>query len=311
MAQIKRWNVTEPYLNIHCGLGEAPYHEAEHNRLRFVDIKKKQLHVIDLAIGPSSLKTIQLDMPVGVTADLEGVDSRDKILVGGKHGIAVLDRKTEKYEYLQRFYESTERDDRLRSNDGAVDPQGRFWIGTMNDFHVGPPQPEGTLFRFDSDLSRHTIRDGLTIPNGIGWSRDYKSLYFVHSTEKTIFAHDYDNATGNLSNPRVFWKLLTDGDPDGFKMDKDGFIWQAIYGEGRVLRISPDGEVVGEITLPTRSITCPAFVGEDLFITSAAEEDPQKYPESAKYGGALFKVNVGITGLHDYKFKLDKKVKEL
>lgn len=143
MTEIKKWVITEPYLDLHCGLGEAPYHERENNKLRFVDIKKRHLHVIDLAKGPESLKTVQLDMPVGVTADIEGIDSQEKILVGGKHGIAVFDRKTEKYEYLKRFYDSNERDERLRSNDGAVDPQGRFWIGTMNDFWVGEPQSEG------------------------------------------------------------------------------------------------------------------------------------------------------------------------
>jgi sugar lactone lactonase YvrE len=82
-------------------------------------------------------------MPVGVTADIEGVDYKERILVGGKSGIYILDRKSGKYELLKRFYETREKDERLRSNDGAVDPQGRFWIGTMNDFWVGEPQAEG------------------------------------------------------------------------------------------------------------------------------------------------------------------------
>jgi hypothetical protein len=115
------------------------------HRLRFVDIKKKQLHTVDLTAGPSSLHTLQLDMPVGVTADIEGLDPREKILVGGKSGIYVLDRKTGKHQLLQRFYDTKDQDERLRSNDGAADPQGRFWIGTMNDFWVGSPKPEGEL----------------------------------------------------------------------------------------------------------------------------------------------------------------------
>ncbi|KAI9746566.1 MAG: hypothetical protein M1818_000279 [Claussenomyces sp. TS43310] len=308
---MQKWTVTEPYLNIHCGLGEAPYHEAVHNRLRFVDIKKKQLHVIDLDVGPSSLHTVQLDMPVGVTADIEGFDSRDKILVGGKHGIAVLDRRTESYEYLNRFYDSREQDDRLRSNDGAVDPQGRFWIGTMNDFHVGAPQAEGTMFRFDGDLTRNTIKTGLTIPNGIGWSRDRQTMYFTHSTEKTIFQYDFDAETGVISNERVFYQHEGEGDPDGFKMDAEGNIWQSIYGEGRVLKISPEGRVIGQVDFPTRCMTCPAFVGEELWVTSAEEEEPERYPESAKNGGALFRVKVGVKGLQDFKFKLRAEPKGL
>jgi sugar lactone lactonase YvrE len=103
----------------------------------------------------------------------------------------------------------------------------------------------------------------------------------------------------------VFWQHDGEGDPDGFKMDEDGYIWQAIYGESRVLRISPEGKVVGEITYPTRAITCPVFVGTELWATSAGEED-EKEVESKKYGGGLFKVDVGVRGLKEFKFKLDR-----
>jgi sugar lactone lactonase YvrE len=143
MASMKTWTVSEPYLNTHCGLGEGPYYEAATHTLRFVDIKKHRLHSLDLSIGPSSLKTLQFDMPVGVTADIEGVDPQKKILIGGKSGIYLLDREKEKWTLLKRFHDSEENDERMRSNDGAIDPKGTFWIGTMNDFWVGEPQAEG------------------------------------------------------------------------------------------------------------------------------------------------------------------------
>lgn len=79
----------------------------------------------------------------------------------------------------------------------------------------------GTLFRFDSDLSRHFIKDGLSIPNGISWSKDDRTMYFVNSTEKTILAFDFDAATGNVTNERVFWTLEGDGDPDGHVQDTE------------------------------------------------------------------------------------------
>lgn len=142
------WLVTEPYLRLEGKLLEAPFHEKEANKLRFVDIKKRKLHTIDLAAGPNSLKTIDFDIPVGVTFDIEGVDSQDKIVIGGKTGIALLDRQSGKYEYIKPFFEWAEserltKEDRLRSNDGNIDSKGRLWIGVMNDFHVGDPQPEG------------------------------------------------------------------------------------------------------------------------------------------------------------------------
>lgn len=144
MARIRQWIVEEPWLDLHCELGEGPFYEPATNTLRFVDIKKKQLHTVDVAQGPKSLKTLQLDMPVGVTADIEGVNPQEKILVAGKSGIYILERKTGNYELLKRFYDTAEKDERLRSNDGTVDPQGRFWVGTMNDFWLGDVFPEGT-----------------------------------------------------------------------------------------------------------------------------------------------------------------------
>lgn len=143
MAPLQTWTVDKPYLNIHCGLGEGPYYEKATNVLRFVDIKKKRVHFVNLDQGPESLRTLQLDVPVGVTADVEGVDPADKILVGLKYGIAVLDVRSGAYEYVAKLHDR--HNERLRSNDGAVDPNGRFWLGTMTDFGLGDFQVEGML----------------------------------------------------------------------------------------------------------------------------------------------------------------------
>lgn len=117
-------------------------------------------------------------MPVGVTADIEGVDSKKAILVGGKHGLYVLDRETGKYVLLKRFYDSEEKDERLRSNDGAVDPQGRFWIGTMNDFWVGEPQAEGEKSFCKLSLRWEFLESNLS---GLAWcEKDEQSCLVYH-----------------------------------------------------------------------------------------------------------------------------------
>lgn len=142
----QEWNVTEAYLNLHCKLGEGPYFEEATNTLRWVDIISQRVHTVSLAEGLGSVKTIQLDTPVTVTADVEGHDPQDKILIGVKYGIALLDRKTGKYEYLSKFAAADGQENgRLRSNDGGVDPHGRFWLGSMTDFGRGEIQPEGAF----------------------------------------------------------------------------------------------------------------------------------------------------------------------
>lgn len=141
---LQHWSTGAPWIDLHCQLGEGPYYEAATNNLRFVDIIKKKLHTVSLAQGPDSLSTQTFDEPVTVTADIEGVDPREKILVGAKQGIAVLDRKAGKYEYVARFPDAgDENNERIRSNDGVVDPHGRFWLGTMTDFPYGKFIDEG------------------------------------------------------------------------------------------------------------------------------------------------------------------------
>lgn len=143
-TEFQTWTVTEPYLDIKCDLGEGPHYEPETHSLRFVDIIKEKLHTVDLTAGPSSLKTLDLPFSIGVTADIEGVDSSKKILVGGKSGVGILDRQTGEVEILKKYFEDDDvKEKKLRGNDGNVDPQGRFWIGTMTDFWVGEVFEEG------------------------------------------------------------------------------------------------------------------------------------------------------------------------
>lgn len=158
-SDIQTWEVKEPYLKLHCKLGEGPYYERATNTLRFVDIIQRRLHTVSLEKGPESLVTQQLDTPISVTADIAGVDPRDKILIGAKFGVAVLDRKAasdkkDAYEYVAKFHKMKD-NLRLRGNDGAVDPHGRFWLGTMTDFELGPFQSEG--------MQIHSLYSHLTV----------------------------------------------------------------------------------------------------------------------------------------------------
>ena len=193
----------------------------------------------------------------------------------------------------------------MRLNDGAIDSKGRYWAGAMNDPLVTNPSKEGVLFRLDNDLTLHRVIEMALIPNGIGWSADDKTMYFTDSPTKNIFRFDYDATTGGVTNRRIFFHVdEPNGVPDGFAIDHERHLWVAVCGGGKVLRVSPDGELVGQISMPTRMISCAAFVGEDLFITSAMEEDPEKYPGSKTLGGSLFRIHVGVRGVDLHKFKM-------
>lgn len=321
---MQEWSVSETWLDAACELAEGPFYEKSTDSLRFIDIKKKQVRWVRnvssaaarMQVDATAVETLQLDIAPGVTADIKGVDPTQKILVGLKHGLAILDVKTGKYEMVKTF-EDGEANERLRANDGAADPHGHFWLGTMTDFGFGPFQPEGlsfvymmllpqltflgSLYRFTEDGTRVTEIKGVTIPNGIGFSPDLKTMYFTHSPTREVFAYDYDSATSAISNKRIFYKHDGTAEPDGLRVDIEGNVWQAFYGEAMVLRINPEGKVIGKVSLPTRNITCVQFVGEDLIITSAADKT---FSRSARLGGCLFRVHVGVKGMDLFKYAL-------
>jgi sugar lactone lactonase YvrE len=269
---------------------------------------------VDLSKGPDSLRTVDTGMSIGVTADIEGSD--EVILAGAKDGITKFNVKSARHEYVVRFWNEDDGPNkakeydfeqntesscshtcRMRSNDGAVDSEGRFWVGTMNDPLVKEPSDEGVLFRLDTDGTLHrVIEKGPVIPNSISWNEKNDTMFLSDSPENNLLAFDFDAATGNISNKRVFFHNDEDSHIDGHVRDVEDYIWHACYGGSKVIRISPEGKVVGEISFPTRNITCPVFVGTELYVTSAEEEDPEKYPESAKFAGNLFRVEVGIKG---------------
>lgn len=192
----------------------------------------------------------------------------------------------------------------MRANDGNVDSQGRFWIEVFDDPEIKDPTDEGVLFRMDDGGKLVSMHDKIEIPNGISWTKDRSVMYLTDTTVKKVWAYDYEEASGDISNKRVFFELKGEGNPDGHAIDVHGNIWHALYGGGKVIRISPQGDITGEILLPTRNITCPVFAGTELFITTAKEDEPEKYPESAKYAGNLFRVDVGVRGPTRHKARL-------
>ena len=133
-----------------------------------------------------------------------------------------------------------------RMNDGAADPQGRFWAGTVAD------RPgAGVLYRLERDGRVDPVLDGLTTSNGIGWSPDGRTMYLADSGPRVIHAFDFDGDAGTISGGRVLVTVPEDvGAPDGLTVDADGDLWVAIWGGGRVHRYSPAGELRQVLAVP-------------------------------------------------------------
>ncbi|KAF2752222.1 SGL-domain-containing protein [Sporormia fimetaria CBS 119925] len=312
MPEIKKYEIKEPWIRVHCALGEGPFWEDRTNTLRFIDIEKQELHRVDLSVGPPSYKLVKkMDISMGCTADIEG--NEKEFIFGGKYGYGICNLETGEYKWVKKVWSEEEvkdgKPDRMRGNDGAVDSQGRFWVGFMNDpLCVKEVIDEGAVFRLDPDLTLHRPLDKITIPNGTTWNKLDNTMYFADSPSRTISAFDFDPKTGTLSNRRTFFTMpdKTYGEgavPDGHCIDEEGYMWTAVHGGGVVLRISPAGEIVGEIKVPTQQPTCPCFVGEDLVITSAGGTSGEDGKPIDEFAGCVFKINVGVKGLKRFRWK--------
>lgn len=319
MPEVKVYEVTKPYIELNCSLGEGPFWEEETNTVRFLDVEKQELHRVDINKGPSSHRLVKkLDISIGCTADIEGNDK--EFIFGGKYGYGIANKETGDYRWVQKVWSEDElkanKHEKFRGNDGAVDSQGRFWAGFMFDPLVEEMRSDGAVFRLNPDGSLDRPLSDICIPNGTTWNKKDDTMFFADSPDKIIYQFDFDPKTGSVTNKRPFFTMPKDNKygenavPDGHCIDEEGYMWTALHDGGRVLRISPQGEVVAEIKLPTSQITCPCFVGTQLFITSSGGGGPSGDDGKPvdNFAGSCFMIDVGVRGLKRFKYKGGAKV---
>jgi sugar lactone lactonase YvrE len=185
----------------------------------------------------------------------------------------------------------------VRFNDGAADPWGRFWIGSMA-FDTAPGR--GTLFRFHELTGAEVVVEGATISNGLGWSPDRRSLYYVDSGPATIDRFDVDER-GEVANRRtlVAFDAQREGTPDGLCVDAEGALWVALWGGYEVRRYTPSGDLVARVRLATAEPSSCALGGASgttLYITTAREDLSEATLAAEADAGRLFCAEVGVPG---------------
>ena len=192
-----------------------------------------------------------------------------------------------------------------RFNDGGTDRQGRFWAGTMRD--DGIKKPQGSFYRMDPDLNVTAMMDGFYTTNGCAFSPDGATMYVAesHAEIRTIWAFDYDTASGTPMNRRVFVDTHDfAGRPDGGTVDSDGCYWMAGVGGWQVMRFTPDGKVDRVIDMPVEKPTKPMWGGpnlDTLYVTSLKQGLDPKRPQPQ--AGSLFAITgLGNSGVPEVRF---------
>lgn len=267
-----------------CELGEGPFW-AE-GRLYWFDILGKRLY----AREESQARHWQFDEHVSAGGVLE----RGGLLVASETGLWRFDPASGE---RSRIVALEAENPANRSNDGRADRHGGFWVGTMSK--TGEKRA-GALYRYYRGELRK-LRDGLTTPNGLCFTPDGRRGFFSDSGARHLFTWELDADGWPASDPEIFFAPEeAQGKPDGAVMDREGAIWCAMPGGGRVLRLGPGGGVGAEIRLPVAQPTCPAFGGGDLttlYVTTSREGLDADALASQPLAGATFAARVAVPGL--------------
>lgn len=285
----------ELVLDAKAALGEGAVWVADRQRLYWVDIMGKSAHVYNPASGADQV--IDVGQPIGTLAPRR----KGGLVLALKTGLYFFEEESGR---LQKIAAPEDHLPENRFNDGKCDPGGRFWAGTMSDaFESGA----GSLYRLDADLSLHRLVDKITVSNGMTWSLDARSMYYIDTPTQTVWAFDYDNATGDLSNRRPAISIpKEEGGPDGMTIDAEGMLWVAMWQGWQVNRYNPlTGEKLASIPVPVARVTSCAFGGpnlDELYITTAHINIPTAEWESQPHAGGLFKVKPGVMGVPSFSF---------
>ena len=265
-------------------LAEGPVWDTRSSCLRWVDIYRGRVHRFDPAAGVDTFFEVGED--VGTVA----VRAAGGLVIATTTGVYTCLEDGGRRTLLHAVDTDPPGG---RFNDGKADPWGRFWAGTMLD----DPHGACALYRVDPDHSLHTMVTGVSCSNGLAWSPDGTTMYYIDTQTGGVDAFDHAPSTGALSGRRRIVDIDR-GWPDGMTVDADGCLWVALWDGWAVRRYAPDGRLLATVEVPAQRVTSCAFGGpalSTLYITTARVglRDFTDQPSA----GSLFAVDPGVAGL--------------
>lgn len=276
-------------------VGECPlWHDVE-SALYWVDINGLTVNRVHPASGKFS------SWKMGSEPSAIAADGDNNLVVATRKGFVRLNTTSgEIADICPAPYDTAI----TRFNDGRVDPAGRFWVGTM---YEPRDKPAAEMFVLERDRLRQAWSGGMTNSNGLAWSPDGRTMFHADTTSHRIDRYDFDAAGGQVTNRRTIASFSTDkaaadygGRPDGAAVDSEGNYWVAMFEGGRLLKLSPEGELLREIPLPVRCPTAVAFGGADLrtlYVTSASHGRPEAERAQLPLTGKVLCMRVDVAGL--------------
>jgi sugar lactone lactonase YvrE len=274
-----------------CRLGEGPVWDVRNQRILWLDILAGDIHQDHPETGRH--RRFNIGEMIGAIALRE----RGGLVAATKSGFAFIDPEGETVEHIANP-EADKPGNRF--NDGKCDPEGRFWAGTMS---LQDEPGAGALYILLPEGAVEHKLDGISISNGLAWSLDGQTFYYIDTPTFRVVAFDYDAGTGCIERPRTVIHVPRDlGDPDGMTIDTEGMLWIAHWDGWQVTRWDPTtGTLLSRIELPVARVTSCTFGGDrlqDLYITTASAGLSGEQLAAQPLAGSLFVVkDLGFQGL--------------
>ncbi len=290
-------DTAELFIDSRCELGEGVFWHPLQERLFWFDILNKTL----FSATAGGIMVDRFTFDTIVTA--AGVIDADNLAIASAAGIYKLELSTDTREIIVPLEADKPGN---RSNDGRVGPAGGFWVGTMS---ITDPAktPTGGLYQIRAGEVTKLLSD-IHIPNATCFSPDGRTAYFTDGVTRLIRKVAIDRDTGLPTGPwQDFARVEAPAEPDGAVVDANGYVWNAQWGAGTVIRFTPDGKVDRVVKVPVSRPTCPAFGGKDLktlYITSARQGMSAAELEQEPLAGSVFSIDVDVPGLPENLIKL-------
>jgi L-arabinonolactonase len=283
-------------------LGEAPVWCGASETLYWVDVVKPG-RVFHWRTAASQVDFWDFD---DLVTGLNLIDD-GSLLVHGKNRILHFDPTSSE---VLPVFSLPPADAQMRFNDGHCDEAGRLWVGTMpnnidDDGAALDIVDRNGQICVISGRSSRTIEARLGCPNAICWSPDGRTFYIADSCDGWLYSYSFDGSAGTISDRRRFCYLEGFGVPDGAAVDRDGYIWNARWGAGVVVRIRPDGALDRVIRLPVSQPTSCCFGDEDrrtLYITSARFSLTSERLQAEPLAGGVFSIRLDVAGIEQPQF---------
>ncbi|KAM9835834.1 regucalcin [Aulostomus maculatus] len=285
----------DPVVKESALIGEGPVWEESKQSLLFVDIAGKKIH--RWSPMTNQVQSMETGQMVGFAVPRQS----GGYVAGVGRKIVTVDWSTQ---MMRSLVEVDGDKPNNRLNDGKVDPIGRLLAGTMGmeESPAVVPRQQGSLFSLTSDRTLTKLVHKVDISNGMDWSMDQRTFFYIDSLSLTVDAFDYDVNMGHISNRHVVYRMQDgEGLPDGMTIDTNGRLWVACYNGGQVINIDPEtGVRLQTVSLPVTKTTSCCFGGpdySDLYVTSASLGLSQSELRQQPLAGATFKVTgLGVKG---------------